>query len=447
MPRKGSQTLESSHLVRAALRLYHGRLTARGRYVLWLSLIMGFVGLDTDQALAYILFAIAAGPLLLALVPALRPRPRVQLEVDLPARLTARRTVAVRLKVSTGTLRPSGSLVAGWGWGGREAGGLHFEPSECFLDCQPGRSGEAQLEIRAERRGRFVLPPLGVGRTDPLGLLSTARVCEPSRVVLAYPRFFTLDDLDLPVGRRYQPGGIPLASNLGDSTEFVGIRDFREGDPLRRIHWRSWARRGKPVVKEYHEEYFSRVALVLDTYLPRRPRPVERESFEAAISVLAAVADHMSRSEEVVDIFAAGPDLYEVSAGRSLGYLDNVLDVLACLEPCHEPPFEVLGPRLGERLARLTTVVAVVLDWDERREAFLRQVRSMGVAVRTFIVHEGSTRLPFEAMGDVLGPITRLTPGQVEERLRAAEAPSMGSAGTRGGVVPVARPAEAEARS
>ena len=126
--------------------------------------------------------------------------------------------------------------------------------------------------IRAERRGALCFPPFGVGRTDPLGLLSTRRVSEPSRVVLAYPRFFTLEELDLPAGRRYQPGGIPLASNLGDSTEFVGTREFREGDPMRRIHWRSWARRGKPVVKEYQEEYFSRVALVLDTYLAARGR-------------------------------------------------------------------------------------------------------------------------------------------------------------------------------
>lgn len=423
MPRRSPLTLESSYLVRAGLRLYHGRLTTRGRYVLWLSLIVGFVGLDTQQELAYILFAIAAGPLLVALLPALRPRPRIRLEARLPARLTAGRSVPIQMSVSVTGVRRSGSLVAGWAWGGRETAGLHFEPSETFFECRPGHPGEARLGIRAERRGRFVLPRLGVGRTDPLGLLSTARVAEPSRVVLAYPRFFTLDELDLPGGRRYQPGGIPLASNLGDSTEFVGTREFREGDPLRRIHWRSWARRGKPVVKEYQEEYFSRVALVLDTYLPRRPRPAERQSFEAAISVLASIADHMSRSEEVVDIFAAGPDLYEVSSGRSLGYLDNVLDVLACLEPCHEPPFEVLGPRLDERLARLTTVVAVVLDWDQRREAFLRHIREMGVAVRIFVVRQGSTRLPLEGIrGDVLGSVTRLTPGDVERRLQASEA-------------------------
>ena len=446
MARRRPLTLESSYLVRATLRLYRTRLTERGRYVLWLSLIVGFVGLDTEQALAYVLFAIAAGPLFVALLPALRPRPRVRLEADLPARLTARRPVPVPMRVTVDTSRPSGSLVAGWGFGGREAAGLRFEPSEAFLECKTGFPGQAGFEVRAERRGRFVLPPLGVGRTDPLGLLSTARVSEPSRVVLAYPRFFTLDDLDLPAGRRYQPGGIPLASHLGDSTEFVGTREFREGDPLRRIHWRSWARRGKPVVKEYHEEYFSRVALVLDTYLRPRPRPVERESFEAAISVLASIADHMTRSEEVVDIFAAGPDLYEVSAGRSLGSLDNVLDVLACVEPCHEPPFEVLTPRLEERLARLTTVVVVVLDWDERREAFLKRVRSLGVAVRIFVVHEGPTRIPFDAMADRLGPITHLTPGDVERRLQADEALPLGAADARGGTRTVVGHATAEAK-
>ena len=171
-------------------------------------------------------------------------------------------------------------------------------------------------------------------------------------MVLAYPRYHTLDALPLPMGRRYQPGGIPLASVVGDSLEFVGTREYREGDPLRKIDWRSWARLGRPVVREYQEEYFSRIALVLDTFLGKRPRPRERARFEAAISTLASVAEHFSRSEEVVDILAAGPDLYEVSTGRSLGYLDNVLDVLACLEPSPAPPFESIGPPLFERLER-----------------------------------------------------------------------------------------------
>jgi uncharacterized protein (DUF58 family) len=415
------RTLESSHLVSLALRLYNERLTARGRYVLWAAVLVGFASIDTRQTPGYVLFALAAGPVLVAALLAVRPRPAVTVRALFPERMTAGRRAEVRVDVACE--RDPGSLVAGWGWSrGRHRGVVEVDPAEGFCEGAPGRPGQVVLGVRPPKRGRYELPPVGVGRTDPLGLLSTRRVVVPGRVVLAYPRFFHLDALDLPVGRRYQPGGIPLASHLGDSTEFVGTREYREGDPLRHVHWRSWARRGKPVVKEFDEEYFSRVALVLDTYLPRRPRPAERAAFEAAISVLASIADHMSRSEEVVDVFAAGPDLYEMSTGRSLGYLDNVLDVLACLEPCHEPPFEVLAPRLVERVARLTTVIAVVLDWDEGRETFLRRIRALGVAVRTILVREKPTRRPFEGLGEVVGPIQRMTPAEVEGRIRAREA-------------------------
>jgi uncharacterized protein (DUF58 family) len=415
-----SRAMQASRLARLVSRLYHERLTARGRYVLWLALALGFVGLDTLQAYVYLLFAMAAGPLLVALLFALRRRPAIGLVVEAPARLTAGRTARVHVRVACLGGHRTVPLVVGWRWGGSSE--LRRETAEVFLAPRPGQDAEGQLLVRPDRRGRFTMPSIGAGRTDPLGLVSTRRVAHAAKVVLAYPRFYGLDSLALPVGRRYQPGGIPLASSLGDSTEFVGTRDFREGDPLRRVHWRSSARRGRPVVKEYHDEYFSRVALLLDTYLPPRPRAADREGFEAAVSLLASIADRMSRSEEVVDVLAAGPDLYEVSAGRSLGYLGNVLDVLACLAPCGEPPFEVLAAPLLARLAGLTTIVAVVLDWDERREAFLRSVRRMGVAVVTFVVRSGPTGRPFEPAADELGAIMRVTPAEIEARLQAAEA-------------------------
>jgi uncharacterized protein (DUF58 family) len=248
----------------------------------------------------------------------------------------------------------------------------------------------------------------------------------PPQPLVVYPRFFTFDDdeLELRAGRRYQPGGIPLASQIGDSTEFVGTRDYREGDPLRHIHWRSFARRGQPVVKEHQEEYFSRIALVLDTFLERRPRAVERLRFEAAVSVLASVADHFSRSEQLVDILAAGPDLYEVSVGRSLAYLENVLDVLACLEPCNEPPFAKLAPPLMDKLARLTTVVTVLLDWDRPRQAFLRRLADLGVAVHVLLVHEGRTREPWHASEGEFAEVRLLTPADVDRRVAAEHAAS-----------------------
>jgi uncharacterized protein (DUF58 family) len=413
-----ARPLESALLFRSLRGLYRRRLTERGRFVLWATLAVAFVGVDTRRALVFILFALAAPPLAVGATQLLRRRPPVRVTGRLPARLTAGRAVTAPLDVAGAGA--AGLLSLFWE-GPLPAADLEVQPREAYLEVGRDSPVRVPLRLHPRRRGRYVLPGLGVARTDPFGLARSRAVWLPEHVVLAYPRYFTLEDLPLPMGRRYQPGGIPLASQVGESLEFVGTREYREGDPLRKIHWPSSARLGKPVVKEYQEEYFSRIALVLDTFLPLRPRLLERERFEAAVSLLASVAEHFSRSDEVVDILAAGPDLYEVSTGRSLGSLDNVLDVLACLEPSAAPPFETVGPALFERLERLTTVVAVLLEWDEPREAFLRRVRAMGVAVRVLLVHEGETRRPWASASADLGEIVRFTPAKIEERLVAEE--------------------------
>jgi uncharacterized protein (DUF58 family) len=412
--------LDRSYLARFLRAFFRRRFTARGRFLLQAALALGFVGIDTRRGLVFMLFALAAPPLVLAGLRAIRRAPRLRVDGRLPPRLTAGRPVSATLDLSPQDARSAGHLALYWDGRLPDVAALEVRPVERLAEATSGRPTRVAVDLHPRRRGRYVLPRLGLARTDLFGLLRSRAVFGPETVVLVYPRYYTLEELPLPVGRRYQPGGIPLASEVGDSLEFVGTREYREGDPLRKIHWRSWGRLGRPVVKEYQEEYFSRIALVLDTFLPRRARPRERVRFEAAISLLASVADHFGRSEEVVDVLAAGPDLYEVSTGRSLGTLDSVLDVLACLEPSPAPPFETIGPALFERLERLTTVVAVMLEWDEARESFLRRVRALGVAVRVLLVHEGETQRPWaDASGDI--DVVRLTPAEVEARL-AAEA-------------------------
>src|SRR5438874_2262007 len=85
---------------------------------------------------------------------------------------------------------------------------------------------------------------LAARAADPLALAAGPAPSPREEVLLVYPRFYTLEEFSAPAGRRYQPGGIPLSSSTGDAIEFVGTREYREGDPVKNIHWRSWARRG-----------------------------------------------------------------------------------------------------------------------------------------------------------------------------------------------------------
>jgi uncharacterized protein (DUF58 family) len=176
------------------------------------------------------------------------------------------------------------------------------------------------------------------------------------------------------------------------------------------MHWRSWARTGKPVVKEFQEEYFCRVALLLDTFVPPKSGASAFEAFESAISVSASVADYLSRQEYIIDIFAAGPNIYYMQAGRSLAYLENILDLLACLDVCTDDPFDKLEPVLMENLSLITTVITVFLDWDYRREKLVRMITELGTAVKVIIVRDGKPSQEPIAYESLVGRISFITP-------------------------------------
>lgn len=403
--------LRRAPIARTLIAIWENRFTPRGRYLVAATTVFALLGLDTGARKIYILFSASAGLTAMAVVFALRRRPRAAFVCPLPERATAGTPVRFSARIETTDGAPAADLFLSLPREREGAAPLRLSTREVFVDA-PGGRAEVPIQITAERRGRYVLAGARLRRTDPLGLMTTPALRLADQTLLVYPAFSPMDDLEIPLGRRYQPGGIPLSSSTGDAIEFIGTRDYREGDPVKNIHWRSWARRGQPVVKEYQEEYFCRLAIILDTFLPRKPGPAALAAFEGTISVVASIADLFSRSEYVVDVLAAGPDVYEVSAGRSLAYLDNILDVLACLEPCHAPPFATIGPTLFERLAQLTTVIAVLQDWDPVREAFLRRVQASGTAVRVLIVRDGPTTTDWRAAGEEMGDIRVLTPSQ-----------------------------------
>lgn len=410
--------LRATPVVGALVRAYEERLTARGRYLLWVTAAFALIGLDTRRSQAHLAFAAGAAALLLGALLTLYRRPRLALSWEPPRRATAGRALRIPARVDplAGAACPGVrlSVPRPLRWGGS----LRFLPAEQLVDV-PAAGLAVELELLPLRRGCYVVRGLAAQASDPLGLTAGPPTALPDRPLVVYPPFWAIEDFAVPTGRRYQPGGIPLSSSTGDAIEFVGTREYREGDPPRNIHWRSWARRGQPVVREYQEEYFSRIALVVDTYLPARPSRADERGFEAALSAAASVADFFTRSEYVVDILAAGPEVYEVSAGRSLAYLENVLDVLASLEPSREAPFAGIGPTLFERLQRLTTVVAVLQDWDAPRVDFLRRVHALGTAVRALVVRDGPPTLD-PASDAEIGEIGALTALEVE-RLLARE--------------------------
>ncbi|HKW69934.1 MAG TPA: DUF58 domain-containing protein [Candidatus Dormibacteraeota bacterium] len=127
------------------------------------------------------------------------------------------------------------------------------------------RQGWHRLRMLRElRRGPIGATGWTVGTSDPLGFFQGSRSCDDAEVALVLPRFTSLSTR--PQAREAEAS--VAAPRAGSGNELFGVREYRPGDSLRRIHWRSSARHGKLVVREYEPPGVRRLTIHVDAAPP-----------------------------------------------------------------------------------------------------------------------------------------------------------------------------------
>jgi uncharacterized protein (DUF58 family) len=241
---------------------------------------------------------------------------------------------------------------------------------------------EARVEIFPLRRGVLHFTGVTIARPDPLGLFRSFVQVPLPQTVLILPKRYPIPPIALPGALRYQEGGVALAANVGRSEEFVALRDYRHGDPLRHIHWRSWAKTGKPIVKEFEDEFFVRHALVLDTF----DEEPNSEVLEEAVSVAASFACTILTQESLLDLLFVGNRSYCFTAGRGLAQPDQMLEILASVKNCADKQFETLEHLVFNHIAAVSGCICVLQRWDEARKSFVGKLRALGVPLLVLVV-------------------------------------------------------------
>jgi len=276
-------------LVATSQRVIEQRLTRAGMLVGSAMIGTAALGVDTNLTVAYRIFAFTAALILVGWIGALLQRGRYRVDRHLPRVVTAGEPFSYRVTVNNLASAPRDGLALIDDLADPRPALAEFrarirfptyrawkrlinERKACQVDelALPELAPRGALDVtvhgEALRRGNQHFQGMTVARADPLGLVrGLSRIDSPANL-LVLPRRYTLPPIALPGSRRYQPGGVALAASIGNSEEFVSLRDYRAGDPLQRIHWKSYARAGEPVVREYQDEYFERHALILDTF-------------------------------------------------------------------------------------------------------------------------------------------------------------------------------------
>jgi len=275
---------------------------------------------------------------------------------------------------------------------------------------------EISAELTPLRRGMLRFKGVTLARPDPLGLFRGFVRTPLEQTVMILPKRYPLAPLALPGVTKYQQGGVALAGSVGESEEFVSLREYRRGDPLRHIHWKSWAKVGEPIVKEFQDEFFVRHGLILDTFAHSE----KRDAFEEAVSIAASFASNIETQDSLLDLMFVGPEAFCFTSGRGVGHSEQMLQILASVQLCRDQSFRRLHDLVLEHTSALSGCVCIFLEWDQPRQKLVQHLNELDLPVLVFVVREADETAPLD-----LGPfqdkpdcLHSVAVGKVAEALR-----------------------------
>jgi uncharacterized protein (DUF58 family) len=220
-------------------------------------------------------------------------------------------------------------------------------PARWILHERIGRLGERQIPMAANGRTTYVLAALPRGRyvfgacraviEDPLGLERIEQLLEAPGALLVYPRLVELDRLFSESGAHARDGR-RLLLRRPSGFDLHSVREYEQGESLRRVHWRTTAKRGQLMVKELEDAPRDEVAVLLDA----DPDAVVGESFEVQVRAAGSILQaHARRGRRAVLVVNGGRGRQQrVHSGD--GDWRAALDLLAAVEPEPGPPLAAL---------------------------------------------------------------------------------------------------------
>lgn len=258
---------------------------------------------------------------------------------------------------------------------------LGSRPRFILRRIEPRGRREVRYRMRTDNRGRYTLGPLTVRTADPLGMFELTRSFTTRHTLTVAPRVDPLPPIRLgTVWTGHGDGVTAHAAAAGDDD--VGVREYRYGDELRRIHWRSTAHHGEMMVRREEQTWHSRCRVVLDDRVSAHRGSGPASSLEWAVSAAASTAVHLLQGGYTVRLSTTS-----ATSALSADSEDEILDGLAVLRPVHVGGIDLRG-LAGDESDGL--IIALIGDLNTEDAAEMVRAKPARAAAVAFLLDTGT---------------------------------------------------------
>ncbi len=347
------------------------RLTWAGWLFLSIAVLVGLAGGQSQAALVLVLFGVMISALMVSMVLAWRMVSAVRLRRDLPERAWQNQTVHLAYHLRNAR------------WRGASLGLKVDEIAPEGIDSAGGYCVElpARAVFRAgarfavRRRGRIRLKAIRVSTSFPFGLISASRSTKAAASLMIWPARGQLKRQLLYHGAAETSSAAPSGAS-GGKDEFFGLREYRDGDNPRWIHWRRSATKTTPVIREMARPLPEQLWVLLDTYHVD-PGEIAWQRRERLLRFAATLIDHaFSRGYRVGLALAYSDGIKVLPPAEGRGQRCTLLDALAEVDDNIRIPLNQTLAKLNRRQLQQGQVIVVAPQTERLKSASLNLIRA-----------------------------------------------------------------------
>lgn len=168
----------------------------------------------------------------------------------------------------------------------------------------PGGAARSIVYDTVLPRGIYATAGLSAGTGAPFGIWSKKKREDAGAGLIVYPKYEEISTFPLLEAMSSPFETVHERRGVGSGFDYLGTREYRRGDSMRVVHWRSSARRGELVVKEFEEEKSTPVSIVIDRALGSEKGPTGDSTLDAAARATATLANYCLKAGHPLRIFS-----------------------------------------------------------------------------------------------------------------------------------------------
>jgi uncharacterized protein (DUF58 family) len=214
------------------------------------------------------------------------------------------------------------------------------------------------------KRGKYNLGPFLVYFFDPFGLFFLKKTYSVYSELYVYPKTFMIQKLPTLTKGMLPWFGIETGRVSGDEHEFYGIREYKPGDPVKKIHWLTTARKNTLIIKQFQQLVFFRATIIFNLEKERNYGEGKECVAEYMIKIAASLAKHLIERNVSLQLIAHTQEMVHMPFNKGPEHLEDIFRFLSLAQAESRVGFGEIFEEFSNYILHDSSLIVIMLDKD-----------------------------------------------------------------------------------